>query len=259
MIDSEFINFIHNIKHKTGIDLAQYKEDQMKRRLISLYKKHGYKNFGHYYEGMVNDAILLDEFLDHMTINVTEFFRNHTRWEVLQKQILPRLKSEGRKIKSWSAACSTGEEPYSLAMIYKEMKIEHYEILASDLDQNVLDKAKRGIYNHRTLQDVPPTYQQKYFNKKDLYFEISDSIKKSVKFKKQNLLTDTFETNYDLIVCRNVMIYFTEEAKDELYRKFSGALRPGGVLFVGSTEQIFKPERFALVPEDTFFYKKVSF
>lgn len=256
MVDHDFTTFILRVKQKTRIDLAQYKEDQMKRRLISLYKKHGYGNFDSFFKGMDTDPSLLYEFLDHITINVTNFFRNPSQWEILQKSILPRLIKERGRIKSWSAACSTGEEPYSLAMIYHHMNIEHDKILATDLDKNVLSKASEGIYSEKSLEQVPALFRNKYFNRIDKDFEIPHSIKNRINFKKQNLLTDSFDSNYDLIVCRNVMIYFTEETKDYLYQKFSAALRPGGVLFVGSTEQIFKPERFSFNVEETFFYKK---
>lgn len=257
MVDTDFSQFIVKVKRKTGIDLFKYKEDQMKRRLISLYKKHGFKNFEEYFEAMNQNKETLDEFLDRVTINVTEFFRNPSRWEVLQNNILPRLAKEKGSIKSWSAACSTGEEPYSLAILLKEMKLNSVTVLATDLDLNVLNTARQGIYGTHSVQEVSEAYKGKYFIKRDKGYEVSDHLKKSVQFKKQDLLADSFDSNFDLIICRNVMIYFTEEAKDELYKKFAGALRTGGVLFVGSTEQIFQSERYQLVPEDTFFYRKV--
>ena len=101
----------------TGIDLSLYKEGQMKRRLTSLYEKRGYKSFQEYYQAIKNSHEVLIEFLDRMTINVSEFYRNYKRWEVLETKILPSLLSSTRKLKIWSAACSTGEEPYTIAMV----------------------------------------------------------------------------------------------------------------------------------------------
>ena len=256
MVDKEFYNFIVNVKKKTGIDLVKYKEEQLKRRLTTLYIKNGFTNFDHYFSNMQTNKTLFNEFLDKITINVTEFYRNPSLWEVLEREIIPLVQEEERKIKCWSSACSTGEEPYTLAMILNEQGITNAEILASDLDEGVLSKAKQGIYFEKALKDLPKKYTDKYFEIKDLNFEISNIIKKNVTFKRFDLLVDTFASNYDLIICRNVMIYFTEEANTQLYLKFSEALRSGGVLFVGSTEQIFRPEKYNLEMVGPFFYRK---
>ena len=258
MEDRDFVQFIANVKRKTGIDLALYKEAQMKRRLTSLRVKRGFNSFDAFFEGMMKNQELFDEFLDRMTINVSEFFRNPSRWQVLESKIIPRLLKEKGKVKCWSAACSTGEEPYSLAMLLSRfMPLHEVDILATDLDEGAIAKAKRGIYTDRSLQDAPKDLVTKYFRKDGVMYEISDEIKRLIKFKRHNMLADSFDRNFDLIICRNVMIYFTEEAKNELYHKFADSLRPGGVLFVGSTEQIFQPQQYGFEPEDTFFYRKV--
>lgn len=254
---SDYEQFIESIKRKTGIDLALYKEAQMKRRLTSLYEKKGYKNFVEFFSALDKDRDLLNEFLDRMTINVSEFYRNGKRWEVLQNKIFPKLLKENKRLKIWSAACSTGEEPYSLAMVLSNhIPLSQVNILATDLDENVIQKAKLGLYPERSLAEVPKDIQAKYFNKEGAFYKVSEDIKKTVTFKKHNLLKDNYDSNFDLIVCRNVMIYFTEEAKDQIYANFSKSLRPGGILFVGSTEQIFNPSRYGFEVEDTFFYRK---
>ncbi|MBA2875031.1 CheR family methyltransferase [Thermaerobacillus caldiproteolyticus] len=256
---NDYQQFIVNIKKKTGIDLAQYKEAQMKRRLTSLYEKRGFKSFQEFFQAMETDQNLFHEFLDRMTINVSEFYRNAKRWEVLEQRILPKLFERNRRLKVWSAACSTGEEPYTLAMILsKFMPLSQVSVLATDLDENAISRAKIGIYPERSLQEVPDEVKKKFFTKEGIYYKIDEQVKGAVTFKKHNLLADPFETNYDLIVCRNVLIYFTEEAKQSLYHKFNQALRPGGILFVGSTEQIFNPLSYGFETEDTFFYRKVE-
>jgi chemotaxis protein methyltransferase CheR len=253
----EYGKFVSSIKKKTGIDLALYKEAQMKRRLTSLYEKKGYQSFSTFSDALVGNQDMMNEFLDRMTINVSEFYRNGKRWDVLEKKILPRLLKENSSLKVWSAACSTGEEPYTIAMVLSSvLPLSAVKVQATDLDQNVIQKAKLGFYPERSLAEVPEKIKKKYFQKEGQYYKVADEIKRTVTFKKQNLLSDRFDSGYDLIICRNVMIYFTEEAKDKLYRKFNAALRPGGVLFVGSTEQIFNPERYGFEAEDTFFYKK---
>ncbi|WP_227395274.1 CheR family methyltransferase [Jeotgalibacillus aurantiacus] len=252
---TEFVTFINK---KTGIDLSLYKEAQMKRRLTSLYEKKGYGSFRDFSDKLNADQALLDEFLDRMTINVSEFYRNAKRWEVLQNRILPELLKRSSKLKVWSAACSTGEEPYSLAMVMStHQPLSQISITASDLDKIALEKAKVGLYAERALAEVPSDIKRKYFLQQGAFYKVSDEIKRVVSFKQQNLLNDRFESGYDLIVCRNVMIYFTEEAKDALYHKFSQALKPGGILFVGSTEQIFNPSRYGFETADTFFYRKI--
>ncbi|MBE4910286.1 protein-glutamate O-methyltransferase CheR [Bacillus luteolus] len=253
----DYEEFIMKIKRKSGIDLSLYKEAQMKRRLTSLYEKKGYTSFKDYYQAMSTEQALFQEFLDRMTINVSEFYRNGKRWEVLEQKILPKLLDKNPRIKIWSAACSTGEEPYTLAMILSNfLPLQSISILATDIDENVIARAKLGIYPERSLQEVPENMKRKYFTADGDFYKVSDDIKKAVTFKKHNLLAEPFDTQFDLIVCRNVLIYFTEEAKNLLYKKFSDALKTDGIFFVGSTEQIFNPSHYNFDTEDTFFYRK---
>lgn len=255
--DPDYYGFIQNIKKSTGIDLAQYKEAQMKRRLTTLRNKNGFPSFDAFFNAMQGNKPLFYEFLDKMTINVSEFWRNPNRWEVLRDSVLPELSSGRSRLRVWSAACSTGEEPYTLSMILADMGLlQNTYLLASDIDEGALAKAAEGLYLDRSLKDVPEDVAKRYFTPEGAVFRFDKKLKAAVTFKKQNLLLDPFEENFDLIVCRNVMIYFTEEAKHALYHKFAKALRPGGILFVGSTEQIFSPSQYGLEPADTFFYRK---
>lgn len=255
----DYFNFISNIKRKTGVDLALYKEAQMKRRLISLYEKKGFQTFDDFFKELNKNEPLLNEFLDRMTINVSEFYRNYKRWEVLETKIMPRILENTKRPKIWSAACSTGEEPYTISMLMsKLLPLSQLQILATDIDENVIARAKNGVYPERSLNEVPENIKQKFFLRQGELYTVQDEIKKTVTFKKQNLLSDSFGGPFDLIVCRNVLIYFTEEAKHELYKKFSSALEKDGIFFVGSTEQIFNPGAYGLETEDTFFYRKKS-
>ncbi|MDQ6418230.1 protein-glutamate O-methyltransferase CheR [Paenibacillus sp. LHD-117] len=256
--DQDFSQFIVQIKRKTDIDLSQYKEAQMKRRLTTLRTKHGFSTFDLYYQALEQSRALLNEFLDRMTINVSEFWRNPQRWEVLQNRFLPEIAKAGAKPRIWSAACSTGEEPYTIAMILSEMGLlERSSLLATDLDLGVLQKAQEGIYLERSLRDMPKTCRSKYFKESEGAYAVSETLKRAVTFRQGNLLYDKFESGFDLIVCRNVMIYFTDEAKHNLYHKFAAALKPGGLLFVGSTEQIFNPSQYVFETADTFFYRRL--
>ncbi|MCZ8520534.1 MULTISPECIES: CheR family methyltransferase [Paenibacillus] len=257
--DKDFLAFVKKVKDYTSIDLAQYKEAQMRRRLATLRMKKGYPTFVAFFEAMTKDKELFYEFLDRMTINVSEFWRNPNRWEVLEQKFIPEMIHKSRKLKCWSAACSTGEEPYTLAMILAELGVlAESSVTATDIDDGALEKAKKAVYSDRSVRDVPSKYLQKYYRQENLTFHIADTLKRAIKFQKGNLLTDTFDTGYDLIICRNVMIYFTEEAKHVLYQKFANALKPGGILFVGSTEQIFSPGQYGLDSAETFFYRKTG-
>ncbi|WMW45664.1 protein-glutamate O-methyltransferase CheR [Bacillus paralicheniformis] len=248
--------FVDKWKKITGVDLALYKEAQMKRRLTSLYEKKGYGDFREFALALEKNEALLQETLDRMTINVSEFYRNYKRWEVLEKTILPLLKP-AKTLKVWSAACSTGEEPYTLSMILSRQKgLSDYQIIATDIDDKVLAKAKEGVYQERSLQEVPKEIKELYFTQDGNRFAVKGEIKKNIRFQKHNLLADAYEKDFDIIVCRNVLIYFTEEAKEKIYHKFSGSLKNNGVLFVGSTEQIFNPEKYGFQSTDTFFYQK---
>jgi chemotaxis protein methyltransferase CheR len=253
----DYQQFIMQIKKKTGIDLSLYKEAQMKRRLTSFYEKKGFSSFQDFYKELNQNQGLLNEFLDRITINVSEFYRNFKRWEILETKILPKILQSNRNPKIWSAACSTGEEPYTLAMILSRL-LPHKEIqiLATDIDENAIIRAKMGQYQERSLNEVPDMIKKKYFKQNGDIYQVTDEIKRMVSFKKHNLLRDPYGGPYDLIVCRNVLIYFTEDAKNQIYHKFSQALRKDGIFFVGSTEQIFNPGIYQLETEDTFFYRK---
>ncbi|QHE61998.1 chemotaxis protein CheR [Rossellomorea vietnamensis] len=257
-MSNDYSEFIQGVKRKTGIDLSLYKEAQMRRRLTALYEKKGYGSFQEFLGALNRDREEMEGFLDRMTINVSEFFRNYKRWEILETKILPRLLSGNPVLKVWSAACSTGEEPYTLSMMLsKYMTLSNGSITATDIDKNALQRAMNGVYPERSLTELPEEMKKVHFTQEGPLFKLKDEVKRTVSFKQQNLLSDPFEGNYDLIVCRNVMIYFTEEAKNLLYHKFNHSLKPGGVLFVGSTEQIFNPSQYGFETEDTFFYKKI--
>ena len=144
----------------------------MKRRLTSLYEKHGFNSFLDFYRGIEKDKDLLYAFLDRMTINVSEFYRNAKRWEVLEKKFLPHLLKRQAKLENWSAACSTGEEPYTIAMVLsKFLPLSEINILATDIDENVnYIMAKIGAYHERSLNEVPENMKTKYFRKDINYY-----------------------------------------------------------------------------------------
>jgi len=254
---TDYEKFKGQILKKTGIDLSCYKERQMKRRIESMIKRNGKSTFDEYFDLINTDLDKFNEFINYLTINVSEFFRNPSQWENLKATVIPKLMEGKTNLKIWSAACSTGEEPYTIAMVMSNfLPLNKIKIQAYDIDEEAINKAKMGVYSKKSIANVPEEFKKKYFSPVGQSFKISDDIKRCVEFKKFNLLKDPYPSGYDLIVCRNVMIYFTEEAKDEMYHNFNKALRPGGVLFVGSTEQIIMPNKFKFNSLKTFFYEK---
>lgn len=252
--------FVTKVNQLVDLDLSLYKEAQMKRRLTSLRNKRGYSNFDSYFKAIQTDEDLLEEFVDRITINVSEFYRNPRRWKVLRDKVFPKLIKENprKRLHIWSAACSTGEEPYSLAiMLTEHFRHIDYTITATDIDDKVLERARQGIYGEQALKDLPPKKKSTYFTFKNNKYYVNDELKKNITFKKHNLLKETYPQNIDLIVCRNVLIYFTDEAKEYIYTHLSKSLASKGILFVGSTEQIFNPNSYNLELFDTFFYEKI--
>lgn len=256
--DEEFEWFLKQLNLRFGIDLSGYKPHRVKRRTEILLRKHKCNSFSEYINLLAKDEEKRKEFLDKMTINVTEFFRNPDKWWRLRDKFLPEL-LQNRYFKAWSAGCSSGEEPYSLAILLEELKAPGTaKIIATDIDLSILAKARQGIYEHQSLVNMPSSYLNKYFKKLgDDKYQILDNVKKRVQFKYHNMLKDPFEKDYDLILCRNVVIYFEMDAKKELYRNFSDSLKKGGIIFVGGTERIFNHRDLGLELIEAFFYRKV--
>lgn len=257
---ADYEDFKASVLRLTKINLNCYKERQMKRRIDTLISKHGCKGYDEFIAAIKADQDLMKEFVAYLTINVSEFYRNPEQWTYLESDVLPGLiKNFGNGIRIWSAACSTGDEPYSLVMLLsKFMPLNKIHILATDIDDQVLDKARLGIYKEASLNGLPAEFKDKYFNKVgDGIYQIHDDIKKCVEFRKHDLLNDSYPVNNHLIVCRNVLIYFTEEAKLEIFKKFNSSLVIGGLLFVGSTEQITNYRDLKFESQRSFFYKKI--
>lgn len=242
----------------TSIDLSSYKENQMKRRIDTLITKRKIDGYEKYVQGLKTDKQLFEEFVNYITINVSEFYRNPEQWKQLDEIIIPDLIQKfGKNLKIWSAACSTGDEPYSLVMaLSRHLPLSNIKIYATDLDKQVIEKAKVGLYSEKSLASVPEDLKKKYFVKVGPSYKISDEIKARVQFKEHNLLKNDYLNDYHLIVCRNVLIYFTEEAKDDVFKKFYKSLAKGGILFIGSTEQIINYKDIGYERMKSFFYQK---
>ncbi len=250
--------FKKDILNIAQIDLNAYKEKQMRRRINTLITKNNIRIYDDYVDLIKRDKEKFEQFINFLTINVSEFYRNPEQWKILEEEVFPKLiRQFGNHLKIWSAACSTGDEPYSLVMaLSRQLPLEQIRIIATDIDRQVLDTAHIGLYKEKSIAAVPDDLKRKYFTKIGNAYQISEEIKKRVEFKEHDLLKDTYPTDCHLIVCRNVVIYFTEEAKDEIYAKFQKSLVKEGVLFIGSTEQIMNYREIGFTRSRSFFFEK---
>ncbi len=242
---------------KSSIDLNNYKPAQMQRRITNLMNRNGVTTYVAFFDLLEHNSKMYKDFIDYLTINVTEFFRTPEKFVELEQKVLPEMLTKNPRLNIWSAGCSTGAEPYSLAIILHELTPHtRHRIFATDIDAEMLAKAKAGSYSANELKSISPNRLGRYFKQVNGIYTINDDIKAKVEFAKHNLLLDKFETGFDLILCRNVVIYFTEEAKDSLYRRFFASLKARGVLFVGGTEAILNFREIGFAHYLPFFYRK---
>jgi chemotaxis protein methyltransferase CheR len=248
--DPKWIEFRTSLEKAIGVPLYPYKEPQMKRRLATVMTRMGIANWPDFTKALARDKKLLDEVRDTLTINVTEFFRQADRFDELQKKVFPALLMERPKLKLWSAGCSTGCEPYTLAMILNEVDPKGgHTIMATDVDMPILNAARSGTgYRPDEVRSVPPALLKKYFVFDGTSYGVTDEIKRRVQFRRHDLLSDAYPTDLDLILCRNVVIYFNDEAKAKIYQGFAKAIRPGGYLFIGGSEMLIRPAELGLKP-----------
>lgn len=252
----EWKAFYQKMNAKTGLDLDLYKANQLQRRILSMCESRNVKELEAFWRWLDADKENMVWFLDKLAINVSELFRNPERWADVEQRILPELMQTGKPLKFWSAGCSYGAEAHTLAVLLDAKFPGRHQILGSDIDEAALAQANRGEFNQNDMRGVPPQWAREYFEQKGISFFAKPSLKKYLTFRRQNLLRDRFDRGFDMILCRNVVIYFTDAAKDDLYKKFFEALRPGGYLFVGSTERIFRANEIGFESPMPFFYRK---
>ncbi len=258
--DTEFQQLRQLIYEKTGIYFQDNKryllESRVGRRLSELRLPNGKAYLHMLLNGQGQGEF--HQLVNAITINETYFFRAPAHLEVLEQHILPEWLRTKRQIRIWSAGCSSGEEPYTLAIFLRDRILPrypyaHFEIIGTDINTNVLQQAQQGIYGDYAIRNLPPEYLQRYFVRKGDRYQIRDEIRQMVKFQVLNL-ADAVAMNamhhFDLIICANVLIYFDDNMKRRVVQSFYRSLVPGGYLFVGFSEtlygisQAFQPVRF---------------
>lgn len=260
MDDREYAYLKRKISHLSGIDIGSYGERQMRRRLSGFISRASVPDIASYCRMLERDEAKLRELLTFLTIKVTEFFRDPSAFGQLEALILPRLTGQGRRIKIWCAGCSSGCEPYSLALILKGMCSERwYRIVATDVDEVALGRGRDGgPYRAAEVRNIPKHMLEENFSLAGRSYWISDALRRAVNFERHDLLSEPFQSGFDLIVCRNVTIYFTEQARNRLNRRFHDSLAVGGVLFIGATESILDAAQVGFARVDHGFYMKAS-
>ncbi|MGE5620286.1 MAG: CheR family methyltransferase [Sphingomonadaceae bacterium] len=257
--DLSYAYFQRRVQTLTGIDLGAYKSQQMKRRLGTLLARSKTASLLEYAKELEKPD-RLQQFLDFFTINVSEFFRIPDKFELLASQVLPKLIATTRELRIWSAGCSNGAEPYSLAILLEELApLGRWSILATDVDRTTLARAQRGDrYTASDLRNVSERRLTRFFERDETGYRVKDRLKERIRFQVHDLLKDPFESGFHVILCRHVVIYFTEEAKNTLYLKFADSLVDGGVLFVGGTEIISRAREFGFETMGVSFYRKIG-
>jgi chemotaxis protein methyltransferase CheR len=259
--DNDYATFVQRVRRLAGIDLTGYKPEQMRRRLLALAQRHGQPSLTGFALAMEREPAALNAFKNFFTINVSEFLRDPARWNDLTARILPELVrgAGGRPLKIWSAGCSYGAEPYTLALLLTELRpTPPFRILATDIDETILARACAGAgYLENDLRNLDEARRAAAFSREaDGSYTVKPALRARVHFQRHDLLGEAPDGGFDLIVCRNVVIYFTEEAKRVLYKRLFEALRPGGVLFVGGTEVVSGARELGFEPFQTSFYRR---
>ena len=252
LFDYEY--FKREVLTLTGINLSCYKESQMKRRIDNLISKNRIEGYDKYVFCLRTDRRMFEEFVNHITINVSEFYRDIDQWKVMEEKAIPELIQRfGKTLKVWSAACSTGDEPYSLVMaMSRHLPLANIRVHATDLDRQIIETAKQGVYPEKSIASVPADLKRRYFRKTGTEYKISDEIKPRVEFREHNLLKDAYPIGCHLIVCRNVMIYFDQPTKDALVRRFYDSTVPGGYLLISASENLSQNAPYRRLATATF-------
>lgn len=258
MDDLEYNYIKHQVRQLLDVDLNCYKAPQMQRRLKAYLARSGQPNWPKYFRVLRADPAQLSKFKDYLTINVSSFFRDTEKYNFLQRSALPELLRNHPTLRVWSAGCSRGQEAYSLAMLLSEASSGNFQhrIMATDIDQSALAWAKAGgPYTADDVAGLPPHFRVNFLEIRNNEYWVKDDLRQKISFRPHNLLDDSVAGKFDLIVCRNVVIYFQADAKQKLYHRFYDSLKPGGILFVGGTEIVPKATEMGFETLHVSFYR----
>jgi chemotaxis protein methyltransferase CheR len=260
----------HEIFKDTTLDFSQYKDNYLKRRLNIRMRACGVGSYDKYLRLLRTDPTEYDFLLKDVTINVSQFFRDPGMFRLLEKEVLPlliyeKVKKSRKVLRFWSAGCATGEEAYSLAILLRDLLAESFDtflpsIYGTDIDDDSLAHARAGRYLPRQVENVHPRLLKRYFTFDGEMYGVEDDIRNMVRFKKEDLFNYNQATYFDIILCRNVIIYFTRDMQERLFSNFYDVLNLNGYLIIGKTEGIFgdSKDKFEVVNSKERIYQKIK-
>jgi chemotaxis protein methyltransferase CheR len=254
----DYTDFCVAVRTLCGVDLLQYKRGQMERRIRSHAERRGAASLPVYLQALRESSEELESFLDRVTINVSQLWRNPQQWDTLARDVLPELADHGR-IRAWSAGCSYGAEAYTLAAIALAGNTE-IEIRGTDIDQRMVTRAREGAFSAEDARDADPVLLQRYFSPAEGGAWVAgNELRRLVSFEVGDLLkVQPLPGSLDLVLCRNTVIYFNEDVRDALHARLARALRPGGYLIVGATERVSAQRELELEITHPFTYRKAA-
>jgi chemotaxis protein methyltransferase CheR len=253
----DYVAFCEGLRLLCGIDLSQYKRPQMERRLRSFFARHGYARLTDSLVRLRTDEQQLDELLDRVTINVSQLWRHPDQWARLEAGLLEELAVHGR-LRAWSAGCSYGAEAYTLAAVCRQaIPGATVRILGTDIDQRMVARAKLGAFSPEDARTAPRSAMERWFEPTATGWQAKHELRGMTRFEVGDLLKlQPPASSYELIMCRNTVIYFADQIRDELHARLAHALRPGGVLVIGGTERISDAAGLGLSTIHPFIYRK---
>jgi chemotaxis protein methyltransferase CheR len=270
--DEEFRAFAELVHAKAGINLNSGKKELVRARLAGLVRSGSFTGLADYYDYIINDPTgdELVRLLDAISTNLTSFFRESKHFRFMVERFLPTLiqeKTKTKRLRIWSAGCSTGEEPYSIVMTVFEYFPKPFQsdfkVLGTDLSTRVLQSARAGVYSSDAVREIPVSILRRYFLRGDGkwtgYYRLSPHVRDSVVFRRLNLIEPfPFRHAFDLIFCRNVMIYFDKKLQADLVARMYRVLEPGGYLFIGHAESLSGINRQFTYIEPTVYRRPLS-
>jgi chemotaxis protein methyltransferase CheR len=253
----DYLAFCEGLREICGIDLTQYRRPQMERRLRSFFARQGCAVLTDSLDRLRKDRRQLETLLDRVTINVSQLWRHPEQWAKLKQSVLPDLAPKG-SLRAWSAGCSYGAEAYTLAAVCADTIPDvALTIIGTDIDARMVAMARAGLFTEADARETPQEAMNRWFGRVPGGWQARDELRVVTQFEVGDLLRiRRLAGSYDLILCRNTVIYFTDKIRDELHARLAHALRTGGYLVVGGTERVGEPRAIKLEPVHPFIYRK---
>ncbi len=267
---NELKQLTHYVKEKYDYDFKEYAMSSFKRRIKRILDLYKFKDVDELITALDTREEFFEEFISEITVNVTEMFRDPTFWKALKEHIIPNIMLNHNKISIWHAGCSSGEEVYSMCIMLKEMgMLDKAKIVATDIDRGIIQKAKNGVYSAKSMDTNKKNYlrYEGKFALEDYCREVNNevlmdkSLVENVSFRKHDLVQGSSFSKFDLVLCRNVMIYFNQTLQNKVLHKLHDSLFKYGYLAIGSKESLIWCDiahKFVVVNNEEKIYKKIK-